>query len=830
MAYAIGVAQPVSLLVETFGTENVDPTQDRRRPSRGVRPAPGRHHPRPRPAPADLQEDRRLRPLRPRRQGVHLGADRPGVDDAEVAPLGPLIAPATVAAGDRPRSLARRAGDRQGRSTTWSPTRSRDQVRVGTIVRVELHGRRVGGWVVDGRRRAAAGRRRCKPLAKVTGCGPAARGGRPGRLGGVALGRAAGVTSCAPRRRRRGAVTARPPAAPRAGRRGRRRPLAAEALRRPRVVLRLPPARPVRRVVAGRRARGRRARAVPVGDAGRGRRRPAAPRGRRRRPPLHARRLGPGGGRRRTRGRRPGRGVGAGARRCAAVRGARRARRGATRRSGRRPGTPATWPSSGPGGPACRACSSSPCPTLEALAVGPAAHAVAGRTSAAGWPVVEVVDRRARGPAAAGPVLRRGWSTLLRGRPGGWCACSTARAAPGCWPARRAASWPAASGAAPRSRQPEAGVLRLRPRAAPSGPSVCLACGGDRLQEPAAGVTRAREELEALAGEPVAEVTGDRRRDAAPTTRVVVGTEAVLHRVPARPTSVAFLDLDQELLRPAVPGRRAGAGAAGPGRPAGRRASERGGRLLLQTRLPRPRVRPGRAARRPGPAARRPRPSGAGPAAASRRPPRWPRSRAPAAPAFVAALGSPLGVEVLGPADGRWLVRAPDHATLCDALAAGRAAGGPAAGGGRSPPHLSARTVAPCGRSTGWTAPSWSWSTRRRCPTTCATLRSPTSTGWSTPSAGWPCGALPPSAPPGARRRCSPRARPGRGLGRRRAGRPPSTGRATPGRPPSTWPGASTGWPPGCRTATTRCAAEALACCERTWPPTGPWASGAPTW
>ena len=31
---------------------------------------------------------------------------------------------------------------------------------------------------------------------------------------------------------------------------------------------------------------------------------------------------------------------------------------------------------------------------------------------------------------------------------------------------------------------------------------------------------------------------------------------------------------------------------------------------------------------------------------------------------------APEGVEVLGPADGRWLVRAADHRTLCDALAA----------------------------------------------------------------------------------------------------------------------------------------------------------------
>jgi hypothetical protein len=34
------------------------------------------------------------------------------------------------------------------------------------------------------------------------------------------------------------------------------------------------------------------------------------------------------------------------------------------------------------------------------------------------------------------------------------------------------------------------------------------------------------------------------------------------------------------------------------------------------------------------------------------------------------ALGERPGISVLGPARGRWLVRAPDHRTLCDALAA----------------------------------------------------------------------------------------------------------------------------------------------------------------
>jgi primosomal protein N' (replication factor Y) len=41
-----------------------------------------------------------------------------------------------------------------------------------------------------------------------------------------------------------------------------------------------------------------------------------------------------------------------------------------------------------------------------------------------------------------------------------------------------------------------------------------------------------------------------------------------------------------------------------------------------------------------------------------------------AAEAFVTSLGHPLGIEVLGPAGGHWLLRAPDHRTLCEALAA----------------------------------------------------------------------------------------------------------------------------------------------------------------
>ena len=68
VAYAIGVAQPVSVLVETFGTATVDP--ECIEPAvRGLRPAASRHHQRAQPSPAHRPEDRGL---------LDFGRDEPG--------------------------------------------------------------------------------------------------------------------------------------------------------------------------------------------------------------------------------------------------------------------------------------------------------------------------------------------------------------------------------------------------------------------------------------------------------------------------------------------------------------------------------------------------------------------------------------------------------------------------------------------------------------------------------------------------------------------------------------------------------------------------------
>jgi len=83
VAYAIGVAEPVSLLVHTFGTSTVAEDRQLRLPPRGP-------HPRAQPLAAHLPEDRRLRPLRPHRRRLLLGEDQQGGGAQE---RGPQAAP-----------------------------------------------------------------------------------------------------------------------------------------------------------------------------------------------------------------------------------------------------------------------------------------------------------------------------------------------------------------------------------------------------------------------------------------------------------------------------------------------------------------------------------------------------------------------------------------------------------------------------------------------------------------------------------------------------------------------------------------------------------------
>jgi primosomal protein N' (replication factor Y) len=130
--------------------------------------------------------------------------------------------------------------------------------------------------------------------------------------------------------------------------------------------------------------------------------------------------------------------------------------------------------------------------------------------------------------------------------------------------------------------QDDSGSLVCR-RCGTVRPVVCQSCGSGALSLIRPGVSRLREEIEAAAGRPVGMVTGD--SESLPNCDVLIGTEAVLHRA-GRADVVAFLDLDAELLAPRYrAGEQAMALLARAARLVGGRGG--GGRLLVQTFLPR---------------------------------------------------------------------------------------------------------------------------------------------------------------------------------------------------------------------------------------------------
>lgn len=309
----------------------------------------------------------------------------------------------------------------------------------------------------------------------------------------------------------------------------------------------------------------------------------------------------------------------------------------------------------------------SPCPTLEALAWG-SLHTPDRARERAGWPTVQVVDRREEDPRTSG-IISPAVTDLLRGDHRVLCVLNrTGRskllACVACGELARCATCDAAV------EQPEL-ELQCR-RCGATRPVVCLHCGATSFKNVRAGVARVREELEALVGEPVAELTAASRADEA-TTRVVVGTEAMLQRI-GRADAVVFLDLDQELLAPRY---RAGeqafglvARAARVVASAARAPGRGGGRLVLQTRSPDHEVVQ---------AAVHADPSRVSDAERERRqllrlPPYSAMAEVSGAvgAAFIEALGTPAGVQVAPVAEGRWLLRAADHTSLCDALAAAR--------------------------------------------------------------------------------------------------------------------------------------------------------------
>lgn len=304
----------------------------------------------------------------------------------------------------------------------------------------------------------------------------------------------------------------------------------------------------------------------------------------------------------------------------------------------------------------------SPCPSLEALT---ASLLVTPTRLAerAGWPLLEVIDRRGEDPRTAsspfsehlGEVLdRSGRTVCVLNRTGRTrlLACRTCDALTRCEQCGAAVHAPAAADL-------------VCPRCSATRPRVCAVCGSAALKNLRIGVSRARDELEALVGEPVAEVSKDGGIVGDPArSRLVIGTEAVLHRI-GPVSTVVFLDVDQELTAPRF---RASEQAltllARAARLLGPRSS--GHRLVVQTRIPDHPVLTAVSAGDPGVVS--------GAEATLRETLGFPPFSALAlvtgagSAEFVARI-DPSVVDVLDGGDGTWLLRGADHHLLCETLA-----------------------------------------------------------------------------------------------------------------------------------------------------------------
>ena len=184
MAYAIGVARPVSLLVETFGTATVDPARIvrplstrsstcARRPSSATSTCAGRSTARPPPTATSGGRDKEFSWEQTDQAGrLQLGAGACSPRGERRAPAGapdrpPCPNPVRRSGASSPTWLASTRSSTTWCRTPWLPTSGS-----GPMVRVDLAGRRVGGWVVAVGRRAAARAGPAGPSAKVRGWGP----------------------------------------------------------------------------------------------------------------------------------------------------------------------------------------------------------------------------------------------------------------------------------------------------------------------------------------------------------------------------------------------------------------------------------------------------------------------------------------------------------------------------------------------------------------------------------------------------------------------------------------------------------------------------------
>lgn len=285
-----------------------------------------------------------------------------------------------------------------------------------------------------------------------------------------------------------------------------------------------------------------------------------------------------------------------------------------------------------------------------------------------GWPVVEVVDRRDLDPRV-GLYPSRIVDLLRSGARVGVVYNRTGRAR--LLSCTRCAALVCCDRCGATVRSGGDGALHCA-RCSASRPASCLGCGASRLAVRRPGVAHIRDDVAALTGEAVVELTASSNPPRG-DERLFVGTEALLHRVGSL-DAVLFLGIDEDLLAPVVGASEAVLSLFVL---AARRVGGRsgGGRIVVQTAVPDHEVvqsvlhaDPGRWAEVE--LARR---------AALGLPPfrSVARVSGPAAAGFIASMvdddraTDAAAVEVLGPTNGAYLVRAGDRSALAAALARG---------------------------------------------------------------------------------------------------------------------------------------------------------------
>ena len=301
----------------------------------------------------------------------------------------------------------------------------------------------------------------------------------------------------------------------------------------------------------------------------------------------------------------------------------------------------------------------SPTPSLEALTCGAPLLTPDRAAERAGWSVFDVVDLRDE-PPLAGAWCSDTLSRQLRHKRNVVCVLNRK--------GRARFAYCAQCGELARSEvtgRPLGldGKRLVHPIDGDDRPAVCQSCSSTKFRRVKLGVTGVAEELERIARRPVGEVTSDTEA-IDPEVELYVGTEAVLHRV-ERADVVVFLDFDQELLAPRYrAAEQAMSLLVQASRVVGRR--EDGGRVLIQTRIPQHPVLEAALSADPSSLAR----TELGVRRELRQPPEahWAIISGTAATEFVRRIGTPAGLEITGPTSDRWRIRSDEREDLVAAL------------------------------------------------------------------------------------------------------------------------------------------------------------------